>query len=212
VTYTYVIMHLSPAAYEEIAEKMRTAGYGHVFHESRGETVIDMHGIAVAAGPDEKPRPIDMILYCPRCGTQHIDAPEPERDWTNPSHRSHLCHFCECVFRPADVPTNGVARITTCGENDTWPPEDTPKRIQIVNVAEQGCRRCVDCEGQHHHWIEDPREEDVDAEYPADYACKHCMVRGVECSLCAEWDEPDEDCLRCHGEGVVTARTGAPTR
>lgn len=43
-THTYVIMELSPAAYDEIAQKMREAGYDHVFGED-GE--IDMYGIAV---------------------------------------------------------------------------------------------------------------------------------------------------------------------
>jgi hypothetical protein len=76
-------------------------------------------------------QPIDMLLFCPECGTQHIDAPEEhERDeglsvrmdvsWTNPPHKSHLCHACETVWRPADVPTNGVASIKTKGKADTW--------------------------------------------------------------------------------------------
>lgn len=61
MSYTYVIMHLSPSAYEEIAEKMRAAGYGHAFHEprNRSETVIDMHGLAVAAGPADLHSPVD---------------------------------------------------------------------------------------------------------------------------------------------------------
>lgn len=87
--------------------------------------------------PDE-PRPIDMVLYCPKCGKQHIDAPsqscvhdacpraEPcapgacRETWTNPPHRSHLCHECGTIWRPADVPTNGVAAIATKGKADTW--------------------------------------------------------------------------------------------
>jgi hypothetical protein len=44
MTHTYVLMELSQAAYEEIAAKMREAGYDHVFGAD-GE--IDMHGIAV---------------------------------------------------------------------------------------------------------------------------------------------------------------------
>lgn len=87
--------------------------------------------------------PVDMLLFCPECKTQHIDAPspcdmgmgcteygacyaaahgEPDRctAWTNPPHRSHLCHKCGCVWRPADVPTNGVAAIATRGKADTW--------------------------------------------------------------------------------------------
>lgn len=54
------------------------------------------------------------------------DAPEPENGWTNPPHKSHLCHGCGCVWRPADVPTNGVAQAETRAERDTWP--DVAKR------------------------------------------------------------------------------------
>lgn len=64
---------------------------------------------------------IPMLLPCPRCHALHVDAPEPERGWTNPPHRSHLCHYCGLVWRPADVPTTGVAAITTRGAADTWP-------------------------------------------------------------------------------------------
>jgi hypothetical protein len=39
--------------------------------------------------------------------------------WDNPPHRSHLCHGCGHVWRPADVPTNGVATITTKGKADS---------------------------------------------------------------------------------------------
>lgn len=48
MSYTYVIMEVSTATYEEISRKMREAGYAHAFHYERGEgAVIDMHGIAV---------------------------------------------------------------------------------------------------------------------------------------------------------------------
>lgn len=80
--------------------------------------------------------PIDMVLHCPVCHKQHIDRDESPSDrewsaqsagdrevqyWTNPPHRSHLCHGCGCVWRPADVPTNGVALTETRGQADTWP-------------------------------------------------------------------------------------------
>lgn len=42
--------------------------------------------------------------------------------WNNPPHKSHLCHSCGTVWRPADVATNGVAEIKTEGKNDTWHP------------------------------------------------------------------------------------------
>lgn len=69
--------------------------------------------------------PIPMILLCPACGKQHVDAPETG-DWTNPPHRSHLCHACGCIWRPADVPTIGVERIATRGKADTWDAAAAP--------------------------------------------------------------------------------------
>ena len=48
-TRTYVCLPLSKAAFEEIQDKMKEAGYNHAFSESTYHgTVIDMHGIAVA--------------------------------------------------------------------------------------------------------------------------------------------------------------------
>lgn len=64
--------------------------------------------------------PIPMVLHCPACGHQHIDA--PEQGWDNPPHRSHLCHQCGTIWRPADVPTTGVAAVSTRDSADTWPP------------------------------------------------------------------------------------------
>lgn len=43
-TYTYVELEISEAAYNEIAGKLRAAGYDHVFMNSGA---IDMHGLAV---------------------------------------------------------------------------------------------------------------------------------------------------------------------
>lgn len=72
--------------------------------------------------------PIDMVLHCQKCGMQHIDAPEDADcdgevvhsfGWSNPPHRSHLCHGCGHVWRPADVPTNGVQAVKTKGKADS---------------------------------------------------------------------------------------------
>lgn len=69
--------------------------------------------------------PIDMLLWCPVCHAPHVDAPDGA--WTNPPHKSHLCHGCGTIWRPADVATNGVAAIETKGGADTW-PRDEPTR------------------------------------------------------------------------------------
>lgn len=70
--------------------------------------------------------PIDMVLVCPKCNTQHIDAPDEPGTamagiprWTNPPHRSHKCHCCGHVWRPSDVETNGVAAVKTKGKSDS---------------------------------------------------------------------------------------------
>jgi hypothetical protein len=79
--------------------------------------------------------PIDMVLHCPACGLQHIDAPDTNYDphyeghmiWENPPHRSHLCAGCGHVWRPADVPTNGVQEVKTHGKADS--PIKSPVRV-----------------------------------------------------------------------------------
>jgi hypothetical protein len=63
--------------------------------------------------------PIPMVLHCPSCSAQHVDAPEPETGWTNPPHRSHLCGVCGCVWRPSDLRTVGVEAISSSGKDDT---------------------------------------------------------------------------------------------
>lgn len=73
--------------------------------------------------------PIPMVLFCPACTAQHIDAPQPEKDWDNPPHRSHECQFCGHIWRPADVPTTGVAAIETRGKLDS------PEMLKSRSVA-----------------------------------------------------------------------------
>ncbi|WP_439586947.1 hypothetical protein [Hydrogenophaga sp.] len=101
-------------------------------HDAVRDLLIECRAALEAASqPPGADWPIDMVLFCPNCGKQHIDAPEQVNEarpvlyadaWTNPAHRSHLCHDCGCIWRPADVPTNGVASVKTKGSADTWPP------------------------------------------------------------------------------------------
>lgn len=99
-------------------------------------TMVEKIRAKQAAKPKHSPlpeaptaAPLDMVLHCPACGLQHIDAPEPAvrtaldpngvLGWPNPPHRSHLCHGCGHIWRPADVPTNGVAAVKTTGKADS---------------------------------------------------------------------------------------------
>ncbi len=54
MTYTYAILGVSKAVYDEIAALLRKAGYDHAFHDDRGSDgvidthgTIDMHGLAL---------------------------------------------------------------------------------------------------------------------------------------------------------------------
>lgn len=48
-TYTFAVMPVSKRTYDEIAAKMREAGYDHAFTKSQAHgDVIDMNGIAIA--------------------------------------------------------------------------------------------------------------------------------------------------------------------
>jgi len=102
---------------------------------------------ALRQPPASEARPVDMLLFCPKCGTQHVDAPDG-KGWDNPPHRSHLCHACGCVWRPADVPTNGVAEIKTKGSVDNHPAKpSTPtagdRPTVIVNVFKGEWINCM---------------------------------------------------------------------
>ncbi len=106
---------------------------------------------ALAALPESAPIP--MILHCPACGVQHIDKPEgqfypgmtadeshAQNDasglWSNPPHRSHLCHSCGHIWRPADVATTGIERIQTRGKSDS-PAADPTQIGQPAGVPDQ---------------------------------------------------------------------------
>jgi hypothetical protein len=87
----------------------------------------------------ERLEPLPMLLFCPSCGHQHVDAPEPENDWTNPPHRSHRCSTCGCIWRPADFPTTGIAAIRTKGKVDTWVPgEPAAPALRADRDVEEG--------------------------------------------------------------------------
>jgi hypothetical protein len=56
MTHIYALLPISPAAYEEISQKLRAAGYAEAFD---GDGVIDMHGLAVVIEQDAPEPPAD---------------------------------------------------------------------------------------------------------------------------------------------------------
>lgn len=47
MTYTYALLDVSPACWQEIHDKLKTAGYENQFHDRGGWVVIDLHGIGL---------------------------------------------------------------------------------------------------------------------------------------------------------------------
>ena len=62
--FTYVLLPVSQATYDEIGEKLRAAGYDQAFHEDTSLTslngqVIDMHGIWLSLADEPTPQTED---------------------------------------------------------------------------------------------------------------------------------------------------------
>jgi hypothetical protein len=49
MTYTFAILEVSKAVFDEIRGKLEAAGYSDQFHIDAGRPVVDMHGIALKA-------------------------------------------------------------------------------------------------------------------------------------------------------------------
>jgi hypothetical protein len=127
--------------------RIRMRGWGHLTGRGAGGLGLsdkeaaayqDRLGAEMALRWNAHGAPIPMVLHCPRCQAQHVDVAKPDAcetcglgeadcpcptfaPWLNPPHNSHRCANCNTVWRPADVPTNGVAQAQTRGDRDTWP-------------------------------------------------------------------------------------------
>lgn len=105
-------------------------------------------------------QPIPMMLHCPACGFQHVDA---ESDgWKNPPHRSHRCSACGCIWRPADVATVGVDAVATKGLSDNWggtstrpayKPDDPVQKLAADIIHDAGLLRLELAKGHAAHGV-----------------------------------------------------------
>ena len=105
-----------------------------------------------------RPPPVPLLLFCPHCATQHVDGPQPAKQWNNPPHRSHLCHVCGHVWRPADVPTVGVAAIATRGQDDGSP---IPAGLETVRDLTRRLAREQELHASTQALVDVEREERV---------------------------------------------------
>ena len=161
--YRRKVLKALPVAEEAIQALAASPSESPNKHLSAGLSVEDAV-LALAASPVAEPSPIPMILHCPACGAQHIDAPEPinwrdaSRDAagtvgarrTNP-HCSHLCADCGRIWRPADVPTEGVAAIQSRGKADSPAPIAEGEKADAAGEREASRKAAAALNG----WVSD---------------------------------------------------------
>lgn len=85
------------------------------------------------------------------------------------------------------------------------------------------CRRCSDCVGMSHHWMDNTDFGDEDERIENNsttHVCKHCEAMGDECGECNGEGEVDTGgqtpwgewisvpCPECGGEGIVLVAGG----
>lgn len=76
-------------------------------------TLTELVTAALTAQPvAQAGKPIEMILHCPACHSQHID----EGEWATRAHHKHLCAVCRARWQPSLVDTVGVERLGAEGE------------------------------------------------------------------------------------------------
>lgn len=69
-------------------------------------------------------------------------------------------------------------------------------------VSPTKCRRCGECVGSDHHWI-----ESCDPDIAHWYECKHCDAVADECPQCGDDGQPIDggSCDCCYGSGIIKA-------
>ncbi len=90
-THTFVELEVSAVAYKEIHDKLKDAGYDHVFTtvSKRGERglhiALDMHGIAIVLDENENDRLVELakanIFLKEFLEWEKKYPDEPYRDW-----------------------------------------------------------------------------------------------------------------------------------
>lgn len=78
----------------------------------------------------ESPAPVPMFLTCPKCNARHID----EGEFATKVHHTHSCQSCGLTWRPAVVPTVGVAFLPGF-KNAESPDPERQARERLVTTA-----------------------------------------------------------------------------
>ena len=73
--------------------------------------------------------------------------------------------------------------------------EVAPGLAVVEVVGGPACRRCSECQGENHHWIEHCEEPEAsEGDGFVGYICKHCPARAEMCEHCDGAEEPHHVC------------------
>lgn len=170
--------------------------------------------------------PLDIVVFCPKCGVQHIDAPEPDKcetcgmsddhggadhtfkAWLNPPHKTHRCHNCNHKFRPANVPTNGVAtlpgltKVNSQTPNVPGIPADAPPNWQIPLQMTSFCAHCERPISTSPVWVSFPAAGHEPGQLLTAYCSAECDARAADRDA-AEAPEPGNYFINLAKHGAI---------
>ena len=111
------------------------------------------------------------------------------------SERTERLNARVAELEAALIKIRAAAHLETERYDSVWTLADQAMRRPADSVStEQTCRRCSECQGENHHWLEhcdDPAEV---AEPFVGYVCKHCDARAEMCDACSGAVEPGHVC------------------
>lgn len=115
MTHTFARLEVSPELFDEVAEKLRAAGYHHAFVDE----AIDMHGIGLVRGSGERSVSASMDIefltgfFDNMLGWRTVGVDRDGNEVAVPvcsEMRSFLCARLGC-----DLPINGYAAVRNNG-------------------------------------------------------------------------------------------------
>lgn len=108
------------------------------------DELIARHDLGGAHHQVIRPRSVEhvhVILCCPACHRRHVD----EGRFATEPHRSHSCQSCGVVWKPALVPTVGVAFLPGCADEGAvfQPPESKGYTLLDWNAVNERMFRAM---------------------------------------------------------------------
>lgn len=132
-THTYAFLEVKPATFEEIAAKLRSAGYDHAFDaDAQHGELIDLHGLALVVDPEHRERHLAHVPFRPLCELEE----KGQKTTDNPEH----CSCLPCLRRAiAHEPVDRLLRFKAY-VHERLDQMNVPADPEPAENAKHGCR------------------------------------------------------------------------